>query len=410
MTTTEESASYACADPLPQLVTYTNSVTNETKTESIPTKISSLQVVFDYSIFHTDDTSFGAKGEEESKGVLGSISDTVSNLFNGGNGDKEGNENLVALEKCMVDNIWKAMLASDKMTWVEGDESQCDGLVIDETSRRLQGGGTLNEVQQEEPVVTDNAGMDQTQPMIINDAGTDQTQPVVIDDSGVNQTASDTPDTADVTTFTGTKLISMDSLPLDSINTAGCPGGSSSCTSIRGVISASYIGTNENAVSESIARMVQDGMNSGSFLCEGSPAKKLEFEAFVGTTYDGNEGHGALIVDTNRGMAPEETPNDLSRYGKMFVVFVALLSVGVLFGVLYKRKKAKGKQLGAAADQDFQANLQLEEGVARTATPDLSIQSDGKLMKMVEMSDASVGGGGHGTSEVELSLSPKSVT
>ncbi|KAL7429721.1 hypothetical protein ACHAXM_001855 [Skeletonema potamos] len=427
MTTTEESVSYTytCADPLPQLVTYTNSVTNETKTESIPTKISSLKVVFDYNIFHADDISFGATAEEESKGVLGTISDTVgsisdtisgtvSNLFNGGDGDNEEvNENLVALEKCMVDNIWKEMLASDTMTWVEGDESQCAGLIIDETSRRLQDSSTLNEVEQDEPIVVDNSGMDQTQQVIINDAGTNQTQPVANDDSGVNQNATDTTDTldtADVTTFTGTKLIGLDSLPIDSINTAGCSDGSSSCTSIRGVISASYIGTNENAVAESIARMVQDGMKSGSFLCEGSPAKKLKFEAFVGTNYNGKDGHGTLIVDTNRGTEPEETPNYLTKYGKMFIVFVALLSVGVIIGLIYRRRKKqkKGKQLSAAAEQNFEANLQLEEGAARCASPDLSIQS-GKLMKMVDVSDASVTDE-HGTSQVELSLSPKSVT
>ena len=425
----EESVSYACADPLPQLVTYTNSVTNETKTESIPAKINSLQVVFDYSIFHTDDISFGgAKAEEEeSKGgvlgsisdtvgsisdTVGSISDTVSNLFNGDNTATEGKENLVALEKCMVDNIWKAMLANDKMTWVEGYESQCAGLMIDEKTRRLQEGtSTLIEIQEDEPIVGDNAGV-VAQPVVIDDAGMDQTQPVVIDDAGLNQTIVENPvtsDTADVddavSTFTGTKLIGMDSLPLDNIiNPAGCSGGSSSCTSVRGVISASYIGTNENAVSESIARMIQDGMKSESLLCESSPATKLEFDAFVGTNYNGKNGHGVLIVDTKRGTEPAETPNDLTKYGTMFVVFVALLSVGVIFAVLYRRKAKKGRELGTAAGQDFEANL--ESG--RSETPDSqSTQSEGKLMKMVEMSESPTK---HGTSEVELSLSPRSVT
>ena len=248
MTTTEESSSYACADPLPQLVTYTNSITNETKTESIPAKINSLQVVFDYSIFHTDDTSFGAKeAEEESKGMLESISDTISdtvnNLFNGDEEDKEGKANLVALEKCMVDNIWKAMLADEKMTWVEGDESQCAGLMIDEVSRRSMqdGSNTLVEIQQDEPIVTDSTGVDQAQPLVIDDAAMDQTQPLIVDDVDVNQTEVDVIDTPDAedynpiaTAFTGTKLMSLDSLPLDIINTAGCTGVVSSCTSVRG--------------------------------------------------------------------------------------------------------------------------------------------------------------------------------
>jgi len=401
MTTTEESSSYACADPLPQLVTYTNSITNETKTESIPAKINSLQVVFDYSIFHTDDSSFGAEeAEEESKGMLESISDTISdtvnNLFNGDEEDKEGKANLVALEKCMVDNIWKAMLADEKMTWVEGDESQCAGLMIDEVSRRSMqdGSNTLVEIQQDEPIVTDSTGVDQAQPLVIDDAAMDQTQPLIVDDADVNQTevdVIDTPDTEDfnpiATAFTGTKLMSMDSLPLDIINTAGCTGGISSCTSVRGVISASYIGTNENAVSESIARMIQDGMTSGSMLCEGSPAKKLEFDAFVGTNAKG--GHGALILDTDRGMtAPQQESSDLTRYGILFVVFVALLSVGVIFAVLYRRKKKK-QAMGTAAEEDFERNLELEEGT------------------VVEMSGND---NGFGANDVELSLSPKSVT
>jgi hypothetical protein len=439
MATTEESVSYTCADPLPQLVTYTNSITNETKTESIPAKINSLQVVFDYSIFHSEDTPFGsAKAKEESKGVLGSISDTVgslsdtvSNLFNGDDNEdnnKEGKENLVALEKCMVDNIWKAVLANDKMTWVEGgDESQCAGLIIDEVSRRrLQDGTnttTLIEIQQDEPIVSDNTGVDQEvaqQPMIIDDAAMDQTQPVIMDEAALGQTQTtaadilDTSETAndvdDTTTFTGTKLISMDSLPLDIVNTAGCTGGeSTSCTSIRGVISASYIGTNENAVAESIARMVQDGMKAGTLLCEGSPATKLEFNAFVGTDYKGKEGHGALILDTNRGTAPKEEPNVLTKYGMLFVIFVALLSVGVIFALLYRRKKKMNKTMRTTtAEQDFEANLELEEGTqesaARSQTPDISVQSDGKMMRMVDMSEEV------GTSDVELSLSPKSFT
>ena len=60
------------------------------------------------------------------------------------------------------------------------------------------------------------------------------------------------------------------------------------------------------------------------------------------------------------------------------------------------------------AEQDFEANLELEEGtqgsVARSQTPDLSVQSDGKMMRMVDMSEEV------GTSDVELSLSPKSFT
>ena len=153
------------------------------------------------------------------------------------------------------------------------------------------------------------------------------------------------------------------------------------------MISASYIGTNENAVSESIARMIQDGMTSGSMLCEGSPAKKLEFDAFVGTNAKG--GHGALILDTYRGMtAPQQESSDLTRYGILFVVFVALLSVGVIFAVLYKRKKKK-QAIGTAAEEDFERNLELEEGT------------------VVEMSGND---NGFGANDVELSLSPKSVT
>mmetsp|Transcript_11548 Transcript_11548/g.19136 ORF Transcript_11548/g.19136 Transcript_11548/m.19136 type:complete len:422 (+) Transcript_11548:266-1531(+) len=421
MTTTEESVSYTCADPLPQLVTYTNSITNETKTESIPAKINSLQVVFDYTIFHSEDTSFGVKAKEDSKGVLGSISDTVhslsdtvSSLFNGDNADKEGKENLVALEKCMVDNVWKAMLGNDKMTWVDGDESQCAGLIIDEVSRRLQdGNNTLVEIEQDEPIVSENTGVDQAQPMIIDDAAMDQTQPVIIDEAALDdQKNADILDTAETanevdatSTFTGTKLISMDSLPLDIVNTAECSGESTSCTSVRGIISASYIGTNENAVSESIARMVQDGMKSGSMLCEGSPATKLEFNLLL---LDGKGGHGGtLILETNRGKAPEES-NDLTQYGILFVIFVAFLSVGVIFAVLYRRKKKVNKAMGTAAEHDFEANLELEEGsAARSETPDLSVQSDGRMMRMVDMS---ANDDGVGTSEVELSLSPKSLT
>ena len=61
------------------------------------------------------------------------------------------------------------------------------------------------------------------------------------------------------------------------------------------------------------------------------------------------------------------------------------------------------------AEQDFEANLELEEGTsqvsaARSQTPDMSVQSDGKMMRMVDMSEEV------GTSDIELSLSPKSFT
>ena len=411
MAAVKDSVSYSCADPLPQIITYTNSVTNETKTESIPTKINSLHVVFDYSIFHADDVSFN--DNDESKGLLETITDTVTdtvnNLFRGDSND-EGRDNLIALEKCMTDNLWQEILANDEMTWVEGDETQCAGLMIDETSRRLQDeSNTLVEIEQEEPFVTDGTVvMDLTQPIVIADAGMDQTQPEAIDNGDTNEITVDTPDTSNATneddvatTFSGTKLIGIDSLPMDSINAAGCAIGPKTCTSVRGVMSASYIGTNENEVSEVIARMIQNGMTSGSLLCEGSPVQKLEFAAFIGTNYKG--AHDMLILNTDRGMAPP--PENLTKYGMMFVVFVALLSTGVIVGVLYKRKKMKRKAMGAAAVQDFATNLELEEG-STSDTPDLSVQTEDNVTKMVEVSET----GGLGENEVELSLSPKSVT
>lgn len=420
----EYGVSYACADPPPKIVTYTNSVTNETKTESIPTKISSLQVVFDYNVFHPEDVTFG---EASSKGVLDSIKDSVSNIFNKEDGEekkKQGEENLIALEKCMVDNIWKTMLANDMMTWVEGtsgegnEKSQCAGLLIDEKSRRVlqDDGNTLVETEEAEPIVNDadaNAG-ETPQPLVIDDAGMDQTQPVIIDEtSPINNSSSTQTDAA--TTFTGTKLIGMESFPLDYVNTNGCPGASdTTCTSIRGVIAASYIGINENGVAESIARMLQDGMNSGSFLCEGSPATKIEFDTFIGQS---KGGHGALILNTSRGMA--EPPNSLTKYGIIFVVFVVLLAAGVIAGVVYKKKKMKNsKEMGSTAEQDFEANLALEEGVvavggtttddenARTETP-TSEEPQQPDALMVELSESFVGIDGDDAAEVEISLSPK---
>lgn len=421
----EYGVSYACADPPPKIVTYTNSITNETKTESIPTKISSLQVVFDYNVFHPEDVSFG---EASSKGVLDSIKDSVSNIFNKEEGEekkKQGEENLIALEKCMVDNIWKTMLTNDMMTWVErtpgegNEKSQCAGLLIDENSRRvLQDGSsnnTLVETEEPEPIVNDagtNAG-ETPQPLVIDDAGMDQTQPVTIDETSPmnNSSSTSTTTTDEATTFTGTKLIRMESFPLDYVNTNGCPGGSSdTCTSIRGVITASYIGINENGVAESIARMLQDGMNSGSFLCEGSPATKIEFDTYIGQS---KGGHGALILNTSRGMA--EPPNSLTKYGIIFVVFVVLLAAGVIAGVVYKKKKMK--KMGSTAEQDFEANLALEEGVAaagttadddnaRTETPTSEEPQQPEALK-VELSESFVGINGDDAGEVEISLSPR---
>lgn len=386
----DESVFYACADPLPQIITYANSVTNETEKESVPTKINSLEVVFDYKVFHTDDVTFG--DIYASKGVLETISNTVSNILNGD--DKKGEENLVALEKCMVDKIWKTILASDKMTWVEGSETECAGLLIDEESRRtlmmkrvLQNDGntTFTETPEAEPIV-DNAGLDQ-----------DQTQATVIDDSG----ASDTANVVNAAVnFTETKLIGMSSLPLDVVNAPGCSDGSGLCTSIRGVISANYTGKNENAVAESIARILQDGMNSDLFLCESSPAKKLEFDKLVGTSSSG--GHSALTVNTSRGTAQPETSNTLTQYGILFVVFVALLAVGVIISVIYKRKKRKKKSFGAAAEQDYAANLALDEG-SESAT-DENARSETPVKDLVDTVDL------HSrisSDEVELSLSPK---
>jgi hypothetical protein len=85
-------------------------------------------------------------------------------------------------------------------------------------------------------------------------------------------------------------------------------------------------------------------METGAFVTEGSPAVKIDFRTASDTS--GGEISGEVVqVQTDRGTIWEqmqtETEDAISKYGKLFVALLVVLSVGFLISTVYKKRKAK---------------------------------------------------------------------
>eukprot|EP00585_Thalassiosira_rotula_P009451 CAMPEP_0196137146 /NCGR_PEP_ID=MMETSP0910-20130528/5226_1 /TAXON_ID=49265 /ORGANISM="Thalassiosira rotula, Strain GSO102" /LENGTH=459 /DNA_ID=CAMNT_0041397567 /DNA_START=20 /DNA_END=1395 /DNA_ORIENTATION=+ len=287
-----------------------------------------------------EESESGQEGEEPED-----ANDNSSSQSNESNNNDDGEQNLLSVERRMVSEIWKALLEDEKMTWDLGSK-MCAGLVIEDDGiqRRLlsdgaAANGTATSVVVEEGVyasdvidVIDVEGEDDNNSVTgeeeegnsdmegegvsENDNGTevvgDGNNATQLEGAGVedildtvdNSSAGeeDILDTVDTkfTTFSGTKLLGMTYRPLDYVNPDGCLVPDTTCTAIRGRVSAAYSGTDEYGVVRTVVERLRSGMGTRSFLPPDGPALNVEFTSAGGTAPSG--GNGQIIsLNTDRG-------------------------------------------------------------------------------------------------------------
>ena len=147
--------------------------------------------------------------------------------------------------------------------------------------------------------------------------------------------------------------------------TLGCINPSDQCTSIHGKISATYSGTNEFGISNYIVNVLRTGMETGAFVSEGSPALMIEFVTL--TDMSAGENSGIVVpIQTDRGtiwqiMQEADDENPISKYGKLFVGLLVVLSVGfIISSVFKKRRRNKRKEALEAEVTDDHNAIQTE--------------------------------------------------
>lgn len=145
------------------------------------------------------------------------------------------------------------------------------------------------------------------------------------------------------------------SLKIDQIM-KGCTVPDPTCTSILGQVSVAYSGPNEYGVIQHVIEQIKLGMEDGSFIPPNSPALTLEFLK-AGDTAPVSESGQVISLTTARGMEEPSSSNSneesyLSRYGVLFVCFVAILGTGFIAATVFRYKKRQRR-----------AKEGLEEGV-----------------------------------------------
>lgn len=125
---------------------------------------------------------------------------------------------------------------------------------------------------------------------------------------------------------------------------SGCINPSDQCTSITGKMSATYSGTNEFGISNYIVNLLSEGMETGAFVSEGSPALMLEFVTMNDMSAGENSGM-VVPLQTDRGtiwaQVMQDEDNPISKYGKLFVGLLVVLSVGFIISSVFKRRRKK---------------------------------------------------------------------
>ena len=162
----------------------------------------------------------------------------------------------------------------------------------------------------------------------------------------------------------------------------GCIYPSDQCTSIHGKISATYSGTNEFGISNYIVNELRTGMETGAFVSEGSPALAIEF--VTQTDMSAGENSGIVVpIQTDRGtiwqiMQEAADENPISKYGKLFVGLLVVLSVGfIISSVFKKRRRNKRKEaLEAEVTDDHNAiQTEREEQISEENMPSKGVNS-----------------------------------
>lgn len=127
-------------------------------------------------------------------------------------------------------------------------------------------------------------------------------------------------------------------------NMKGCTVPDPTCTSILGQVSVAYSGPNEYGIIQHVIEQIKLGMEDGSFIPPNSPALTLEFLK-AGDAAPVSESGEVISLTTSRGMeVPGSSRNNeeesyLSRYGVLFVCFVAVLGTGFIAAMVFRYKK-----------------------------------------------------------------------
>lgn len=270
-------------------------------------------IEFDYEIRHWSNVQWdeGANAgvvsggtEEDSNSEGGWFSKLFGGRMVGNNTEVTNGTLLEQLESTMVTTIWNIALEDTDMTWNNLTLSgECAGLVVSE---------------EDETFVNDDANAEYVAPKF------------------------------------ETKLLGLTVYPVDEVNPDGCINKSDQCTAIHGKISATYSGTNEFGVSNYIINLLSSGMETGAFVSEGGPALMIEFR--TASDMSAGENSGVVVpIQTDRGTiwqvmqeADEQSP--ISKYGKLFVGLLVVLSVGFIMASVFKKKKSNRRKERAAAD------------------------------------------------------------
>lgn len=422
-TTIHSSYYYSC---IPSTITknesYYNTITNETLVVSTNVDIYEIGILFDYEIHHSKNVSIyetnnsgGLKEKESGGGWYDNTKNFFGNLFGNGddndeseniklndeinhtdegeNNNTDGRLQLQELEMYMISQFWKDALLDDDMRYDSSNNNQnCTGLIIGRSNN------------------------------------TSMTTDIDI----IDVVASDENNTYD----DETRLLGISYMPLDYINLDGCadeqqhPTAYNTCTSIHGQVNVAYSGMNEYGVIQTVILRLWDGMENGSYIPplwkKGHEDVQLVFLGAGDAVPVSNIGQSISIDSTasvvqaaNKDDDNGRSSNNLSKYGLLFVCFVAILGTGTFAAmyVRYKRRLRRKKGVIQTVDANDNNSSSIEgevverqeqhEDVTRTApssrspTPSIIYDSPSNVLNEVDVSVAS--------GEIEVNLPPSPI-
>jgi hypothetical protein len=421
--TIHSSYSYSCIpSTTTKNETYYNTITNETLVVSTNIDIYEIGILFNYEIHHTKNVSIydttnsgGVKEEESGSGWYDNTKNFFGNLFGNGDDDNDESENikfndtdeeydnnatdgrlqLKDLEIYMISQFWKDALIDDDMRYDSSENNQnCTGLIIGRSNNT----STMTEIDEIDVAIDENN---------------------IYDDDE-------------------TRLLGISYMPFDYINLDGCaeqqhPTTYNTCTSIHGQVNVAYSGMNEYGVIQTVILRLWDGMENGSYI---PPLWKKGHDDIIQLVFLGagdavpvsNIGQSISIDSTassvvqaaNKDDDEGQSSNNLSKYGLLFVCFVAILGTGTFAAmyVRYKRRLRRKKGMIPTVDaNDYNSSSiegevverqEHEEDVTRTApssrSPTPSIIIDDTPFNVLTAVDVSVASG-----EIEVNLPPSPI-
>lgn len=342
--------------PFTKNESYYNTITKETLYVITSVDVYEIGILFDYEIHHSKDVSIS--GDDINGGLI------------------EEQPQLEELEIYMISQFWTDALLDDDMRYESSNNNNqnCTGLVI----------------------------------------GTNETSTTEIDEIG---------EASDILYDDETRLLGISYMPLDYVNLDGCAQQhSTTCTSIRGQVNVAYSGMNEYGVIQTVILRLWDGMENRSFippLWQGHDVQ-LVFLGAGDAVPVSNNGQSISIDSASVLQAANEEDdgrrNNLSKYGLLFVCFVAILGTGTFAAmyVRYKRRLRRKKGMIQAVDEnDYNNSIEGEvqrqghhDDVTTTApssrspTPSIIYDTPSNVLNEVDVSVVS------GEIEVNLPFSP----